>query len=72
MVKNFKVTAKYNNLWAIEQLIQKVDSDKRLSYEVKDNWTVYVYGDNGVKGLLDEAKKVISSSFGYVDKVDVI
>lgn len=71
MVKKFKVTAKFNNLWAIEQLIAKVDADKRLNYEVKDNWTVYVYGDNGVIGLLDEAKKVVSSSFGYVDNVDV-
>ena len=70
MARRFKITAKFNNLWAIEQLRAKIDADKRLSYEIKDDWTIYVYGDNGVKGLLDDAKKAVSSSFGYVDAVD--
>ena len=72
MPKRFKITAKFNNLWAVEQLTSKVNTDKRLSLEVKDNWTVYVYGDQNVKGLLDEAKEMVSSSYGYVDMVETL
>lgn len=69
MPKKFKITAKINNLWACEQLIAKIDAEKRLSYEVKDNWTIYIYGEDD-RGLLEEAKKIVSSSFGYVDAAE--
>ncbi|HEY4673886.1 MAG: hypothetical protein HYY67_06120 [Thaumarchaeota archaeon] len=69
MPKKFRITAKLNNLWAVEQLIAKVDNDKRLKYEIKDDWTVYIYGE-GQKGLLEEAKNMVTRSFGYVDAVE--
>ena len=69
MSKKFKITAKMNNLWAVEQLVAKVNTDKRLKLEIKDDWTVYVYGE-GQKGLLEEAKKMITSCYGYVDATE--
>ena len=69
MPKKFRITAKLNNLWAVEQLIAKVNNDKRLKYEIKDDWTVYIYGE-GQKGLLEEAKNMVTSSFGYVDAIE--
>ena len=69
MPKKFRITAKLNNLWAVEQLIAKVNNDKRLKYEIKDDWTVYIYGE-GQGGLLEEAKNMVTSSFGYVDAVE--
>lgn len=72
MPKRFKITAKFNNLWAFEQLTSKANADKRLSLEIKDNWTIYIYGDHNVKGLLDEAKEMVSSSYGYVDAVETL
>ena len=69
MPKKFRITAKLNNLWSAEQLIAKVNTDKRLKYEIKDDWTVYVYGEEH-KGLLEEAKEMITSSYGYVDAVE--
>lgn len=72
MPKRFKITAKFNNLWAVEQLTSKVNTDNRLILEVKDNWTTYIYGDQNVKGLLDVAKKMVSASYGYVDAVETL
>ncbi len=69
MPKKFRITAKVNNLWAVEQLVAKVSTDKRLKHEIKDDWTVYIYGEEQ-KGLLDEAKEMVISSYGYVDAVE--
>lgn len=69
MPKKFRITAKLNNLWAVEQLIARVSTDKRLKYEIKDDWTVYIYGE-GQKGLLEETKNLVRSSFGYVDAIE--
>jgi len=69
MPKKFRITAKVNNLWAVEQLVAKVNTDKRLKHEIKDDWTVYIYGEKH-KGLLDEAKEMVISSYGYVDAVE--
>jgi hypothetical protein len=69
MPEKFKITAKLNNLWAVEQLVTKVNADKRLKCEIKDNWTVYIYGEGG-RGLLEEAKEIVAKSFGYVDAVE--
>ena len=69
MPKKFRITAKLNNLWAVEQLIAKVKNDKRLKYEIKDDWTVYISGE-GQKGLLEETKNLVRSSFGYVDAIE--
>ena len=69
MPKKFRITAKLNNIWAVEQLIAKVKNDNRLKYEIKDDWTVYIYGE-AQKGLLEEAKNMVTSSFGYVDATE--
>lgn len=69
MPEKFRITAKLNNLWAVEQLVAKINADKRLKCEIKDDWTVYIYGEDG-KGLLKEAKEIVAKSFGYVDVVE--
>ncbi|MBM3897496.1 MAG: hypothetical protein FJ358_03090 [Thaumarchaeota archaeon] len=68
MPKKFRITAKVNNLWAVEQLVAKVNADKRLRCEIKDDWTVYIYGEG--EELLEEAKILVTRSFGYVDAVE--
>ncbi len=65
------MTAKIGNLWAMEQLVKKLDGESALTYEVIDYWTINIAGDKNDKELIQRARELVESSFGYVDQVTV-
>lgn len=69
--QSFSMTAKIGNLWAMEQLVKKLDGENSLTYDVIDYWTIKIAGDKNDKELIQRARELVESSFGYVDQVTV-
>jgi hypothetical protein len=69
--QSFGMTAKIGNLWAMEQLVKRLDEESALTYEVIDYWTINIAGDKKNKELIQRARELVESSFGYVDQVTV-
>ena len=65
------MTAKIGNLWAMEQLVKRLEEESALTYEVIDYWTINIAGDKKNKELIRRARELVESSFGYVDQVTV-
>ncbi len=64
------MTVKIGNLWAMEQLVKRLEEESALTYEVIDYWTINIAGDKKDNGL-QKARELVESSFGYVDQVTV-
>jgi len=62
---------KIGNLWAMEQLVKRLEVESALTYEVIDNWTINIAGDKKDFLLIQRARELVESSFGYVDQVTV-
>ena len=63
--------AKIGNLWAMEQLLKRLEGETALTYEVIDYWTINIAGDKKDQELMQRARELVESSFGYVDQVTV-